>query len=84
MVKILERKSPKHACESTSSLKQGSSIYVFDLQHPWRMCTRMQLDSSFSLKIEDFQSLCEYILSAYAIRRLRVLDLLRVNSLPPE
>ena len=57
---------------------------LIDPQHPARMCTPMQLDSSFSCKIENFQSLCEQILSGYATIGLRVLALLHVNSLTPK
>ena len=44
---------------------------LIDPQHPARMCTPMQLDSSFSCKIENFQSPCEQILNGYATIRLR-------------
>ena len=57
---------------------------LIDPQHPARMWTPMQLDSSFSCKIENFQSPCEQILSGYATISLRVLVFLHVNSLAPK
>ena len=46
---------------------------LIDPQHPERMYTPRQLGFSFSCQIENFQSLCEQILSGYATIRLRFL-----------
>ena len=57
---------------------------LIDPQHPERMYTPRQLGFSSSCQIENFQSLCEQILSGYATIRLRFLALLHVNSLTPK
>ena len=49
IVKILERKSPKHVQTHLRQEegRQSTISSLIDLQHPERMCTPVQLDSSF-------------------------------------